>query len=311
MFYEIYIKNIKYNYFFKVLLTYIFQMENENSEKKNQEIKSQENKIFNNLDENNEPIIKEKNNIKNNENNDNEIKTNTNTKIKINDLLNKDRKLKEIFQLINSPINSNKKRNIDLSKDRIQNFLNDSSYYESSGKREKNSSSSKNKNKYKEVYDQINIIDTLNATKKEKQLIPYSDFKVKSIKFQPVQKVQNIKNYKSFSNKNKKDDIFYGLMIPKKQEWITNTIFKSSNIFQNQKKDIFDLNNKNKINFGKEEVKLSNYYKNELNLFGEMLKKGNSTNSLLTTPKNKISFLGTDFTKKFEKNTILDKLNKL
>ena len=40
-------------------------------------------------------------------------------------------------------------------------------------------------------------------------------------------------------------------------------------------------------------------------------KKGNSTNSLLTTPKNKISFLGTDFTKKFEKNTILDKLNKL
>ena len=311
MFYEIYIKNIKYNYFFKVLLTYIFQMENENSEKKNQEIKNQENKIFNNLDENNEPIIKEKNNIKNNENNDNEIKTNTNTKIKINDLLNKDRKLKEIFQLINSPINSNKKRNIDLSKDRIQNFLNDSSYYESSGKREKNSSSSKNKNKYKEVYDQINIIDTLNATKKEKQLIPYSDFKVKTIKFQPVQKVQNIKNYKSFSNKNKKDDIFSGLILPEKKEWITNTLFKSSNIFQNQKKDIFDLYNKNKLNFGKDEVKLSNYYKTELNLFGEMLKKGNSTNSLLMTPKNKISFLGTDFSKKFEKNSILDKLNKL
>ena len=105
--------------------------------------------------------------------------------------------------------------------------------------------------------------------------------------------------------------IFSGLILPEKKEWITNTLFKSSNIFQNQKKDIFDLYKKNKLNFGKDEVKLSNYYKTELNLFGEMLKKGNSTNSLLTTPKNKISFLGTDFTKKFEKNTILDKLNKL
>ena len=279
-------------------------MENENNEKKNQKLTNQKN-----LDENNEPIVKDKNNIKNNENNDVEVKTTT--KIKINELLNKDKKLKEIFQLINSPINYIKKRNIDLSKDKIQNFLNDSSYYESSGKKEKNSTS-KNKNKYKEVYDQINIIDSLNETKKEKPLIPYSDFKVKTIKFQPVKKVKNLNNYKSFSNKNKKkNDIFSGLMLPEKKEWITNTLFKSTNIFKNQKKDFFDLNNSNKLNFGKEDIKLSNYYKTELNLFGEMLRKGNSTNSLLMTPKNKISFLGTDFTKKFEKNTILDKLNKL
>ena len=284
-------------------------MENENNKKKNQKLTNQENKTLKNLDENNEPIVKDKNNIKNNENNDVEVKTTT--KIKINELLNKDKKLKEIFQLINSPINYIKKRNIDLSKDKIQNFLNDSSYYESSGKKEKNSTS-KNKNKYKEVYDQINIIDSLNETKKEKPLIPYSDFKVKTIKFQPVKKVKNINNYKSFSNKNKKkNDIFSGLMLPEKKEWITNTLFKSTNIFKNQKKDFFDLNNSNKLNFGKEDIKLSNYYKTELNLFGEMLRKGNSTNSLLMTPKNKISFLGTDFTKKFEKNTILDKLNKL
>ena len=284
-------------------------MENENNEKKNQKLKNQENKTLKNLDENNEPIVKDKNNIKNNENNDVEVKTTT--KIKINELLNKDKKLKEIFQLINSPINYIKKRNIDLSKDKIQNFLNDSSYYESSGKKEKNSTS-KNKNKYKEVYDQINIIDSLNETKKDKPLIPYSDFKVKTIKFQPVKKVKNLNNYKSFSNKNKKkNDIFSGLMLPEKKEWITNTLFKSTNIFKNQKKDFFDLNNSNKLNFGKEDIKLSNYYKTELNLFGEMLRKGNSTNSLLMTPKNKISFLGTDFTKKFEKNTILDKLNKL
>ena len=284
-------------------------MENENNEKKNQKLTNQENKTLKNLDENNEPIVKDKNNIKNNENNDVEVKTTT--KIKINELLNKDKKLKEIFQLINSPINYIKKRNIDLSKDKIQNFLNDSSYYESSGKKEKNSTS-KNKNKYKEVYDQINIIDSLNETKKDKPLIPYSDFKVKAIKFQPVKKVKNLNNYKSFSNKNKKkNDIFSGLMLPEKKEWITNTLFKSTNIFKNQKKDFFDLNNSNKLNFGKEDIKLSNYYKTELNLFGEMLRKGNSTNSLLMTPKNKISFLGTDFTKKFEKNTILDKLNKL
>ena len=284
-------------------------MENENNEKKNQKLTNQESKTLKNLDENNEPIVKDKNNIKNNENNDVEVKTTT--KIKINELLNKDKKLKEIFQLINSPINYIKKRNIDLSKDKIQNFLNDSSYYESSGKKEKNSTS-KNKNKYKEVYDQINIIDSLNETKKEKPLIPYSDFKVKTIKFQPVKKVKNLNNYKSFSNKNKKkNDIFSGLMLPEKKEWITNTLFKSTNIFKNQKKDFFDLNNSNKLNFGKEDIKLSNYYKTELNLFGEMLRKGNSTNSLLMTPKNKISFLGTDFTKKFEKNTILDKLNKL
>lgn len=284
-------------------------MENENNEKKNQKLTNQENKTLKNLDENNEPIVKDKNNIKNNENNDVEVKTTT--KIKINELLNKDKKLKEIFQLINSPINYIKKRNIDLSKDKIQNFLNDSSYYESSGKKEKNSTS-KNKNKYKEVYDQINIIDSLNETKKDKPLIPYSDFKVKTIKFQPVKKVKNLNNYKSFSNKNKKkNDIFSGLMLPEKKEWITNTLFKSTNIFKNQKKDFFDLNNSNKLNFGKEDIKLSNYYKTELNLFGEMLRKGNSTNSLLMTPKNKISFLGTDFTKKFEKNTILDKLNKL
>ena len=284
-------------------------MENENNEKKNQKLTNQENKTLKNLDEKNESIVKDKNNIKNNENNDVEVKTTT--KIKINELLNKDKKLKEIFQLINSPINYIKKRNIDLSKDRIQNFLNDSSYYESSGKKEKNSTS-KNKNKYKEVYDQINIIDSLNETKKDKPLIPYSDFKVKTIKFQPVKKVKNLNNYKSFSNKNKKkNDIFSGLMLPEKKEWITNTLFKSTNIFKNQKKDFFDLNNSNKLNFGKEDIKLSNYYKTELNLFGEMLRKGNSTNSLLMTPKNKISFLGTDFTKKFEKNTILDKLNKL
>ena len=284
-------------------------MENENNEKKNEKLKNQENKNLKNLDENNEPIVKDKNNIKNNENNDVEVKTTT--KIKINELLNKDKKLKEIFQLINSPINYIKKRNIDLSKDKIQNFLNDSSYYESSGKKEKNSKS-KNKNKYKEVYDQINIIDSLNETKKDKPLIPYSDFKVKTIKFQPVKKVKNLNNYKSFSNKNKKkNDIFSGLMLPEKKEWITNTLFKSTNIFKNEKKDFFDLNNSNKLNFGKEDIKLSNYYKTELNLFGEMLRKGNSTNSLLMTPKNKISFLGTDFTKKFEKNTILDKLNKL
>ena len=210
-------------------------MENENNEKKNQKLTNQENKTLKNLDENNEPIVKDKNNIKNNENNDVEVKTTT--KIKINELLNKDKKLKEIFQLINSPINYIKKRNIDLSKDKIQNFLNDSSYYESSGKKEKNSTS-KNKNKYKEVYDQINIIDSLNETKKDKPLIPYSDFKVKTIKFQPVKKVKNLNNYKSFSNKNKKkNDIFSGLMLPEKKEWITNTLFKSTNIFKNQKKD--------------------------------------------------------------------------
>ena len=67
-------------------------------------------------------------------------------------------------------------------------------------------------------------------------------------------------------------------------------------------------NSKSQINFGKEESKLNNYYKKELNFFSEMLRKGNSTNLVLNTPKTKGSFLETDFKKNLEKKNTLDKL---
>ena len=99
-------------------------------------------------------IVKENKEIRNIENKE---------QPKINNLINKDEKLKEIFKLINSPINSNKSnKKLETSKEKIQNFLNDS-FTESKSK----NSNSKNKNKYQEVYDQINLIDLMNESKKK------------------------------------------------------------------------------------------------------------------------------------------------
>ena len=249
----------------------------------------------NNILNDNEPLIKEVNNIQQTENKT-EIKSIT--KEKINELLSKDKKLKDIYQLINSPIISPKKYNM--------NNLSYNLYYNSNRK----SYSNLNNKKYKDLYEQINIIDSINETNKNKPLIPYSTYKKPKSNFETIKRNQEIKSFKSFT-KNRKNNIFSDLKLPEKTNWASNSLFKSSNVFyyNKSKKDFFDLgNSKSQINFGKEESKLNNYYKKELNFFSEMLRKGNSTNLVLNTPKTKGSFLETDFKKNLEKKNTLDKL---
>ena len=137
-------------------------------EKKEEETNKSENKnenkeINNRINLNNEPVIKKVNKIVKESKEIRNIENNE--KPKINNLINKDEKLKEIFKLINSPINSIKSnKKLETSKEKIQNFLNDS-FTESKSKN--SNSKNKNKNKYQEVYDQINLIDSMKKSKKK------------------------------------------------------------------------------------------------------------------------------------------------
>ncbi len=290
-------------------------MENQNTDNKIEEIKKEENNNEDNKNlknnENNNSTVKDVNNI-NKEKSENYKDDIEKPKIKINDLINKDKKLKEIYTLINSPINSNEPFKVSTSKDKINNFLNVS--FSKDSKDKKSDSKSKNIVKYKEIYDQINKLDTFNQTKKNKQLIPYSQYKSHSLKKNiiPIKQNKEIKSIKKFPSK-KNDDIFSDLEKPKKYEWINNNLFKSQNLFNfKPHKDFYDSLNKtsNKLIVRKDDNKLNNYYKTELSYFGELLKKGNSVNSILETPKKKGSYLQNDYTNKFEKDNLLEKLNK-
>ncbi len=101
-------------------------MENQNTENNNEEIKkednnNEDNKTLKNNDNNNS-TVKEVNNIymEKSEINKDDIER---PKIKINDLIIKDKKFKEIYTLINSPINSNQSFKVSTLKNKIKNFL--------------------------------------------------------------------------------------------------------------------------------------------------------------------------------------------
>ena len=276
--------------------------EEETNNKEKQNINKENNKKIN---LNDDLVIKEANKIgkEKEENKFNENKE----KLQINNIIKKDEKLKEIFHLINSPINSIKRnKKLETSKEKIQNFLNDS-FTESKSKN--SNSKNKNKNKYQEVYDQINLIDSMNKSKKNKPLIPYSQYKNSSLKKSlPIKKIE-IKTQKFFK---KNDDIFSDLKIPKKREWINNNLFKSNLFNYKKQKDFFNIENDNlgKINFDKTEKKLNKYYKTEINYFGKILNKGNYlNNNFSVTPKNNQKFRESDFTKKNNKNNPIEKLN--
>ena len=207
-----------------------------------------------------------------------------------------------LIYLINS-IKRNSK--LETSKEKIQNFLNDS-LNESKSKNSNSNNKKMNKNKYQELYDQINLIDSMNTIKKNKPLIPYSQYKNYSIKKSTIKKIE-IKTQKLFK---KYDNLFSDLENPKKSEWINNNLFKSNNLFNyNKQKDFFDIgdNNLGKINFDNTEKKFDSYYKNELNFFGQRLNKGNF--SISKTPNNNRKNIDIDFTIKLNKNNALEKLN--
>ena len=101
-------------------------MENQKIENNNKEIKkegnnNEDNKNLKNNDNNNS-TVKEVNNInkEKSENNKYDIER---PKIKIDDLINKDKKFKEIYILINSSFNLNQFFKASISKDKINNFL--------------------------------------------------------------------------------------------------------------------------------------------------------------------------------------------
>ena len=145
--------------------------------------------------------------------------------------------------------------------------------------------------------------------KKNKPLIPYSQYKNSSLKKSlPIKKIE-IKTQKFFK---KNDDIFSDLKIPKKREWINNNLFKSNLFNYKKQKDFFNIENDNlgKINFDKTEKKLNKYYKTEINYFGKILNKGNYlNNNFSVTPKNNQKFRESDFTKKNNKNNPIEKIN--
>ena len=210
-----------------------------------------------NIENKNEDIKKEENNNEDNKN----LKNNENNNSTVKEVNN-----------INNEKSKNNKENIEKEKIKIDDLI-------------------KKDKKLKEIYDQINKLDTFNQTKKNKQLIPYSQYKSHSLKKNiiPIKQNKEIKSIKKFPSK-KNDDIFSDLEKPKKYEWINNNLFKSQNLFNfKPHKDFYDSLNKtsNKLIVRKDDNKLNNYYKTELSYFGELLKKGNSVNSILETPKKK------------------------
>ena len=99
--------------------------------------------------------------------------------ILMNKILNKNTKINEIFELINSPNSMRNKRNKKKSKEKNEIFIIENSYNSDSNRR-KNSLFSpisdtkiKNRSKYSEIFDQINKIDLFNMKRKNK-IISYS-----------------------------------------------------------------------------------------------------------------------------------------
>ena len=237
----------------------------------------------------------------------------------VNSILNKETKVKEIFQFINSPISNRNKRNKFNSKEKNEKFLNENSNNLDSNRKKHLSISpdsetkKKNKDKYRELLEQINKIDKLND-KRKKNFIPFSKQEYKNLSLSQsipniFRKKNNFSSHSSsfldynFSPKNNSKN-FPNLKKMLKIDNFNNFSLKNSkkiclNFNSSRNKDI------NKINFN--ENYLGNYYKKELKNFTIMLKTGNNSKNY-NSPLLNNNFLNSDYTKKFEKKKCLDKL---
>ena len=237
----------------------------------------------------------------------------------VNSILNKETKVKEIFQFINSPISNRNKRNKFNSKEKNEKFLNENSNNLDSNRKKYLSISpdsetkKKNKDKYRELLEQISKIDKLND-KRKKKFIPFSKQEYKNLSLS--QSIPNIfrkkNNFSSpsssfldynFSPKNNSKNYPNLKKMLKINNFNNFSLKNSKNIFlkfnSSRNKDI------NKINFN--ENYLGNYYKKELKNFTIMLKTGNNSKNY-NSPLLNNNFLNNESTKKFEKKKCLDKL---
>jgi hypothetical protein len=239
--------------------------------------------------------------------------------ILMNKILNKNTKINEIFELINSPNSMRNKRNKKKSKEKNEIFIIENSYNSDSNRR-KNSLFSpisdtkiKNRSKYSEIFDQINKIDLFNMKRKNK-IISYS-----KNNYKPKYLFNSNSNY-----------------IPKKHHYSSSFSFFKNNFslspknnknYSNLNKILSDNNNNdffniktNKLIFNKgrnrklnnlnfDDHQLSYYYKNELLKFALMLKKGYSNRIHYPNFTCKNIFLNNNFSKKLEKKERIDKLN--
>jgi hypothetical protein len=237
----------------------------------------------------------------------------------VNSILNKETKVKEIFQFINSPISNRNKKNKFNSKEKNEKFLNENSNNLDSNRKKYLSISpdsetkKKNKDKYRELLEQISKIDKLND-KRKKKFIPFSKHEYKNLSLS--QSIPNIfrkkNNFSSpsssfldynFSPKNNSKNYPNLKKMLKINNFNNFSLKNSKNIFlkfnSSRNKDI------NKINFN--ENYLGNYYKKELKNFTIMLKTGNNSKNY-NSPLLNNNFLNSESTKKFEKKKCLDKL---
>ena len=237
----------------------------------------------------------------------------------VNSILNKETKVKEIFQFINSPISNRNKRNKFNSKEKNEKFLNENSNNLDSNRKKHLSISpdsetkKKNKDKYRELLEQINKIDKLND-KRKKNFIPFSKQEYKNLSLS--QSIPNIFRKKNNFSSHSSSFLDYNFSPKNNSKNFPNLkkMLKIDNFnnfsLKNSKKIFLKFNSSrnkdiNKINFN--ENYLGNYYKKELKNFTIMLKTGNNSKNY-NSPLLNNNFLNSDYTKKFEKKKCLDKL---
>ena len=237
----------------------------------------------------------------------------------VNSILNKETKVKEIFQFINSPISNRNKRNKFNSKEKSEKFLNENSNNLDSNRKKHLSISpdsetkKKNKDKYRELLDQISKIDKLND-KRKKNFIPFSKQEYKNLSLS--QSIPNIFRKKNNFSSHSSSFLDYNFSPKNNSKNFPNLkkMLKIDNFnnfsLKNSKKIFLKFNSSrnkdiNKINFN--ENYLGNYYKKELKNFTIMLKTGNNSKNYNSPLLNK-NFLNSDCSKKFEKKKCLDKL---
>lgn len=231
-------------------------------------------------------------------------------------ILNKDTKINEIFELINSPKSMRNKRNKKKSKEKNEIFIIENSYYSDSYRRKnsslspKSESNIKNRSKYSEIFEQINKIDLFNM-KRKKKIISNSkeNYKPKNLfNSNYIPKTHHYSSSFSFFNKNLS-------LSPRKNKNYPNlnrilNIDNNNNDFFNNKtnKIIFNSRNKKLNNLNFDDHQLSYYYKNELLKFALMLKKGYTNRIHYPNFVSKNSFLNSNYSKKLEKKDCIEKL---
>ena len=231
-------------------------------------------------------------------------------------LINKSSRMDDVFNLINSPHQNNEKKRKE-SKSKLETFISDNLDYIKNSKRTYNNinfDSKRNKNifKYKELLNEINMIESTNQEQKNKHLIPYSIYKnsknfLKKNTTSDLKTNQNAFTFRSNTFNLNKNDIFSDLKYPK-NEFINDKFSKLSN--RNMDSNLYNIgtnSNTYRFDFLKNKNTLSPYYNNELNHFGNILGK-KENEKISNFPKNHQSYLTTNFSKNLEKNKALEKL---